>query len=65
MRREVRIRQVPDGFHNGKLAMRPQPLVRLGEVGKWSMVRHAEFPQAAPFVLSTKEWEKLPIGSDE
>lgn len=45
--------------------MKPQPIVRLGEVGKWSVVRHAMFPQACPFVLSTKEWNKLPIGSEQ
>jgi hypothetical protein len=38
-----------------------QPLVRMGDVGLWSMVRRADVKGAAPFVISRKDWEKLPL----
>lgn len=57
--REVRVRQLPDRFDGKQWLTRPQPLIRLGEVGRWSMVRHADYPSGCPFVISTKEWDKL------
>lgn len=38
-----------------------RPLVRLGDVGVWSMVRRADMPSAMPFVISRREWDRLPI----
>ena len=58
---EVRIRQIPSRFDGRKWETEPQPLVRLGDVGKWSMVRRADFPQACPFVISRKDWDKLEV----
>jgi hypothetical protein len=58
--REVRIRQLPDRFDGKIWHTKPQPLVHLGDVGKWAMVRVAAYSSACPFVLSRKEWDKLP-----
>jgi hypothetical protein len=48
--REVRI------FYRGSIEV---PVVQMGEVGKWSMVRHANYPHAMPFVISTLDWNRL------
>lgn len=37
-----------------------QPLIRMGDIGVWSMVRRADVVGAAPFVISRKDWDKLP-----
>jgi hypothetical protein len=58
--REVRVRQIPNRFDGKIWHTADQPLVRLGDVGRWSMVRRADIPGAAPFVISRKEWDKLP-----
>lgn len=63
MKREVRIRLLPDCFVGGKWTHLEQPLVRLGDVGVWSMVRRADFPTACPFVISRKQWDKLALAS--
>ena len=65
MTRDVRIRQIPDRFDGRKWHTKPQPVVRLGDVGKWSMVRHADHPCALPFVISRKDWDKLPAKAIE
>lgn len=58
MNREIRLQ--PHSLEPSGL----RPLVRLGDVGNWSVVRRADFPSAAPFVISRKEWDKLPIRED-
>ncbi len=63
-KREVRILLRPASFDGKEWAHREQPIVKLGEVGKWSMVRNAEHPQAAPFVISNKDWDRLPTQQD-
>lgn len=63
--REIRYRQVPDSYRNGKWSCVSQPVVRLGDVGKWTMVRHADYPSALPFVISRKDWDKLPAEQPE
>jgi hypothetical protein len=60
MKREVRVRQLPERFDGKRWHMKPQEIVRLGDVGKWTMARVADHPQAVPFVLSRKEWDNLP-----
>ena len=60
MTREVRIRQLPQHFDGKKWHTKPQPIVRLGDVGRWSMVRRADSRNAAPFVITRKEWDALP-----
>jgi hypothetical protein len=37
-----------------------RPIVRLGDVGAWSMVRHADYTSAAPFVISRRTWDRCP-----
>lgn len=59
--REVRVRQLPDHFVGRRWLTKPQKIVRLGDVGRWSMCRVWDAPQAMPFVMSRKDWDKLPI----
>jgi hypothetical protein len=59
--REVRLRQIPERFDGKKWHYSNQPIVRLGDVGNWSVVRRADMAQAMPFVISRKDWMKLPI----
>jgi hypothetical protein len=59
--REVRIRHIPRRFNGVAWETELQPLIRLGDVGRWSMVRRADFPKAAPFVISRKDWDKLEV----
>lgn len=60
MKREVRIQ--PNSYTGGG---ETRPLVKLGDVGAWSMVRRADMPTAAPFVISRKDWDKLPVQEEE
>jgi hypothetical protein len=60
--REIRIRQIPSTFDGTRWHTEPQPIVKMGDVGKWAMVRRADYPQACPFVISLKEWNKLEVG---
>lgn len=60
---EVRIRQHPVRFAGKQWETEPQSIVKVGEVGKWVLVRRKEYPQAVPFVMSLKEWAKLEIAS--
>lgn len=56
MKREIRI--MPRGDES-------TPIVRLGDVGAWSVVRHADFPSAAPFVVTRKNWNGFALKDDE
>lgn len=40
------------------------PSVRLGDVGRWSMVRRADSPTAAPFVISRKDWDRSTVQAE-
>lgn len=60
MERDVRVRQLHDRFDGKRWHTKPQEIVRLGDVGKWSMCRVKAIPNACPFVMSRKEWDKLP-----
>lgn len=62
---EIRIRMVLVGFNGRHGTFEPQPIVRLGTVGAWSMVRRTERPHAVPFVISNKEWDKLEVQAPE
>lgn len=54
--REVRIRTVSAlGPELAKLRR-----IVLVDSDAWVMVRNADFPSAAPFVITRKEWEQLP-----
>jgi hypothetical protein len=64
MKRQIRIREIPDRFDGKKWHTRPQALVRLGDVGKWSMVRPVEYPGACPTVISRKDWDKMSVCLD-
>lgn len=59
--REVRIRMIHDRFDGKAWSYVEQPVVLLGDVGKWSMVRRADSPQAMPFVISRKERDRLAL----
>ena len=59
---EVRVRQIPDRFDGKRWHTKPQS-VALVESNAWVMVRNADYPQAVPFVISRKEWNKLPLRS--
>lgn len=37
------------------------PVVRLGIVGNWSMVRNANYRDAMPFVVSNKDWDRAAL----
>lgn len=60
-RKEVRVRHIPDRYADGRWETKPQPITRMGEVGCWSMVRRSDYPGCAPFVISTREWDKLEV----
>ena len=62
-RLEIRVRQLPDRFDGKRWHTKPQEILRLGDVGRWSMVRVADAPHAVPFVMTRKEWDKLPLGA--
>jgi hypothetical protein len=62
--REVRIRLLPKHFDGNDWHYTEQPIVRLGDVGRWSMVRRADFRSSAPFVISRKEWDTLPLAEE-
>jgi hypothetical protein len=57
-KREVRLQPRPDKFVGGKWTYTTR---RVSEVisDKWVMVRNADFPNAVPFVVSKKDWEKF------
>lgn len=60
-KREVRVQQIPKRFAAGTWETEGRPLVRMGDVGVWTMVRRADFRNAMPFVISRKDWDKLPL----
>lgn len=60
-KREVRIRQLPNRFDGKHWLTTPQRVVWLGDVGRWSVVRAADYRNAAPFVMSRKDWDALPV----
>lgn len=63
VKREVRVRQLPKSFDGKVWHTEPQEIVRLGDVGAWSMCRVAGYRDSAPFVMSRKEWDKLPLSA--
>lgn len=63
--REVRLRPIPASMRHGKWQHVDIPIVKLGDVGKWSVVRRADLPQAMPFVVSRKDWDKYPAATLE
>lgn len=63
--REVRIRLIYDRFDGKAWSYVEQPVVLLGDVGKWSVVRRADSPQAMPFIVSRKEWDRLPVKGEQ
>jgi len=63
-KREVRLQPRPDKFVGGKWSYIMRPIVRLGSVGVWSMVRHADHPSALPFVVSNRDWAKFEVQID-
>lgn len=60
MKREIRILPRISGSKDDSI-----PIVRLGDVGVWSMVRRADFATAAPFVISRKTWDKCALKADQ
>lgn len=59
---EIRVLQILDRFDGKRWHTNPQS-VALVESNTWVMVRNADYPQAVPFVISRKEWDKLPLRS--
>ena len=59
-KREIRLDEIPDRFDGRRWVMKTRPIVKIGDVGVWSMVRRADFPGAMPFVISRKKWDNLP-----
>lgn len=62
MTREVRIRQRHDFYDGKKWHFEFQPVVEVDSKA-WVMVRRADSPNAAPFVITRKEWDKLEVQS--
>ena len=58
---EKRIRYLPSRFTGGAWQRERQEIIRLGDVGKWAVCRPVDYPQACPFCMSRKEWDRLEI----
>ena len=61
MTREVRLQPMPDKLIGGAWTYKFRRIVRLGDVGRWALVRNADYPQAVPFAISLKDWDKLEV----
>lgn len=61
MSKEIRIRHLPERFDGKQWSTKPQRVARLGSVGRWAVVRAAEYPQTCPFCISLEDWEKLEL----
>ena len=56
MKHDVRIQTFASGMNETST----RPLRLLGFIGAWAMVRRHDFPDAMPFVVSKKDWERMP-----
>lgn len=52
--KEIRVRRLR---RNAEIE---QPLIRLGDVEGWSVVKRADVRGAIPFLIARKEWDALP-----